>query len=163
MALAALGMIMPGAGKAQPVSDPARTATIQTAGFKVAQQTYSDVIAQLQDVGYRIVEVKSTFLGRIRILARNKVHLREVIVSRSTGEIKRDVILELIVADVGNNSDITSSGTDTSGGSPEGGATGSGSVNVGASAGGTSAGVSVSGGGTKSKAGVSAGGLSLGN
>jgi hypothetical protein len=58
------------------------------------QQTYLDVMANLEAAGYTVVETKTTFLGRVQITARNAAHLREVVVSRATGEVKSDVILE---------------------------------------------------------------------
>ena len=58
------------------------------------QQTYLDVMANLEAAGYSVVETKTTFLGRVQITARNATHLREVVVSRATGEVKSDVILE---------------------------------------------------------------------
>jgi hypothetical protein len=61
------------------------------------QQTYLDVMANLEAAGYTVVETKTTFLGRVQITARNAAHLREVVVSRSTGEVKSDVILETFV------------------------------------------------------------------
>ena len=66
-----------------------------SAAVQVAQQTYVDVIANLEAAGYTVVETKRTLLGRIRIRARNAVHLREVVVSRATGEVKRDEIVEI--------------------------------------------------------------------
>ena len=58
------------------------------------QQTYLDVMANLEAAGYAVVETKTTFLGRVQITARNAAHLREVVVSRATGEVKSDVILQ---------------------------------------------------------------------
>ncbi len=48
------------------------------------------VIQGLRQAGYRIISVRSTFLGRIRILAENRTYRRELIISRSTGVIFRD-------------------------------------------------------------------------
>lgn len=61
----------------------------------VTQLTYLDVIASLENTGYQIVDMRSTFLGRIKLRARNTAHLREVVVSRSTGEILSDVIVQV--------------------------------------------------------------------
>jgi hypothetical protein len=55
---------------------------------------YLDVIKALDDAGYRIMSVSSTLLNRVRIRAQNDQHLREVIVSRSTGTVLRDALLE---------------------------------------------------------------------
>lgn len=58
-----------------------------------AQPAYQVVIAGLQADGYKILWVRRSFLGRYRIQASNAMHLREVVVSRTTGEILRDAIL----------------------------------------------------------------------
>jgi hypothetical protein len=63
--------------------------------IQVAQQTYLDVMANLESAGYTIVETKRTLLGRVKILAENSVHLREVVVSRATGEVKRDEVIRI--------------------------------------------------------------------
>ncbi|MEX0971261.1 MAG: hypothetical protein WD046_12535 [Paracoccaceae bacterium] len=60
----------------------------------VAQnQTYLDVMAQLEASGYEVVEVSRTWLGRVKIEVRNQLHLREVVVSNTTGEVMSDVIV----------------------------------------------------------------------
>lgn len=64
----------------------------------IAQQNYIDVVGMLEGTGYRVVDMKSTFLGRIRIRAKNREHMREVVVSRSTGEIKSDQIIKVFAA-----------------------------------------------------------------
>lgn len=134
----------------------------------LARQSYTDVIAGLERNGYRVVSMSSTMLGRVKILAQNRVHLREIVVSRSTGEIKHDVILKVFKTreeearsragrsagvDVGGGSD-GGSGGGTSAGVDEGGV----SVSTG---GGGGASASVGGGGAS----VSAGGVgvSIGN
>lgn len=53
-----------------------------------------DVIRTLEASGYTILSVRETLLNRIRIQARNEIHLREIVISRSTGNILRDVALE---------------------------------------------------------------------
>ncbi len=78
------------------------------AAYQIAQLGYTDVLVMLERTGYKVVKMDSTLLGRVRILARNREHLREVIVSRSTGEIKRDVILKRFAT--GNNDRQTASG-----------------------------------------------------
>ncbi len=160
--LAALGVVSAGDALAQ-------SATGQPAGYQVAQQSYANVITQLQSGGYQIVEVRSTFLGRIRILARNKVHLREVIVSRSTGEVKRDVIVQILAGATGGNSQSSGSGSSGSGssaGSGSSGSSGSGSgIDAGASVGGgggINAGVSAGGGGFSADVSVGGGGFGAG-
>ena len=64
--------------------------------FEVAQnRTYLDVVATLEAEGYQIRDVSKTWLGRIKIVATSKANLREVIVSRTTGEILSDVIVDV--------------------------------------------------------------------
>ncbi|MEL6587411.1 MAG: hypothetical protein AAFY65_03405 [Pseudomonadota bacterium] len=48
------------------------------------------VVAQLRAQGYRDIRVTRTFLGRLRIVARNGRHTREIILNPATGEILRD-------------------------------------------------------------------------
>ncbi|MEL6644794.1 MAG: hypothetical protein AAFQ79_12740 [Pseudomonadota bacterium] len=58
-----------------------------------AQQTGpQDVIWLLRSEGYEITDVGRTWLGRIRIEATNGANDREVIISRSTGEIRYDQV-----------------------------------------------------------------------
>ncbi len=55
---------------------------------------YLNVIDSLERNGYRILLVEKTWLNRMLIRAQSRRHLREVVVSRSNGEVLRDVILE---------------------------------------------------------------------
>ena len=91
--------------------------------FEVAQnRTYLDVVASLEAEGYEITDVSKTWLGRIKIVATSKANLREVIVSRTTGEILSDVIVDVYAkADAKGDADGsvtvdqgTSTGTDAS-------------------------------------------------
>lgn len=61
----------------------------------IAAQNYTMVIAMLEDTGYRVTSMKSTLLGRLKIRAQNREHVREVVVSRSTGEIMSDRIVKV--------------------------------------------------------------------
>lgn len=61
--------------------------------YQLAQSSYVDVISALKQSGYTVLKVERTLLGRVRILAKNHEHLREMVVSRTTGEVKRDVIV----------------------------------------------------------------------
>ena len=64
--------------------------------FDVAQnRTYLDVIASLEAEGYKINDVRTTWLGRIKVMAQSTLNLREVVVSRATGEIMSDIIHEV--------------------------------------------------------------------
>ena len=69
--------------------------TVATDGsYQVAQnRTSEDVVAALEYEGYLIDQISRTLLGRIQITATNDVHLRRVVVSRTTGEILSDVIV----------------------------------------------------------------------
>ncbi|WP_457935419.1 hypothetical protein [Mesorhizobium sp. 10J20-29] len=73
------------------------TGTVVDGSFTLVaqQQSYLDVMANLEAAGYVIDSTKTTFLGRVQITAHNRQHQREIVVSRATGEIKSDVITEL--------------------------------------------------------------------
>lgn len=55
-----------------------------------AQQT---VATQLAEQGFEVVETGRTLLGRVRIVAERDGQVREVVVSRSTGEVMRDAMI----------------------------------------------------------------------
>ncbi|MBR2655060.1 MAG: hypothetical protein IKD58_00965 [Loktanella sp.] len=55
-------------------------------------RTLDDVVFQLQVAGYEIEDITRTFLGRLRIIALNEGTRREIIMSRSTGEIFSDTV-----------------------------------------------------------------------
>ena len=57
-----------------------------------------DVIEALEASGYAVLSVRETLLNRVRIRARNALHLREIVISRASGSILRDVVLETYVA-----------------------------------------------------------------
>lgn len=58
----------------------------------VQSRTLEDVIFQLQSAGYEIEDITRTFLGRLRVVARRDGTRREIIMSRSTGEILSDTV-----------------------------------------------------------------------
>lgn len=125
-----------------------------------ARQDYTDVVRMLERNGYLIVKMTSTMLGRVKITASNRAHLREVVVSRSTGEIKHDVILQVytprhLVKRRSNAEEAANQGL--GGGVSLGGGSGGVSVDLGGSSGGVSA--NVSSGGVSASVGGS-GGLS---
>lgn len=64
--------------------------------YQVAQQSYTDVLVSLERAGYRVLKMQTTFLGRLKILAQNRSHVREVVVSRSTGEIMSDRVVRVL-------------------------------------------------------------------
>ena len=124
----------------------------------LARQSYTDVIATLERNGYRVVNMSSTLLGRVKIQARNRVHLREIVVSRSTGEIKHDVILK-VYRRVKEGSEAHKRLQRRAREAEAAGNTGGGSSGSGSGGSGSSGGVSVGvGGGNGGGASVSVGG-----
>lgn len=81
--------LIPLAGHADPVSgvDPVR---VQHS----PQWRYIDVLEALDSEGYTIVSVTDTLLNRVKIRARSSQHLREIVVSRASGQILRDAVIE---------------------------------------------------------------------
>lgn len=53
-----------------------------------------DLVAVLEDQGYREVSVERTLLGRTRILAVGKNGTRELILNARTGEVLRDIWID---------------------------------------------------------------------
>lgn len=120
------------------------------AGF--AAQNYTLVIAMLEDTGYRVTSMKSTLLGRLKIRAQNREHIREVVVSRSTGEIKSDRIVKVFHNTDDDRAAPGAATAPTAGQRPSGS---SASVNVGdTSASMDSGGASISAGGGSVSAGL---------
>lgn len=124
--------------------------------FVISAQSYIEVIGMLEESGYRVTGMKSTLLGRIKILAQNRQHLREVVVSRSTGEIKSDRIIREFAS--GSDGGVKQTQTRSQSSDSSNSSTGSGGVSVSVGGGGTSAGVSAGGGGVS----ANVGGLSVG-
>ncbi|WP_281859484.1 hypothetical protein [Litoreibacter halocynthiae] len=93
--IAALGMALAvsisGASVAQSQSLDANGS--QMVRTEVAGKSYQRTVQKLRSEGFKIVSVKKSLLGRIRVLALKNNNLREIIISRSTGEIKRDAII----------------------------------------------------------------------
>ena len=58
------------------------------------------VLDGLESGGYKVKSIKSNALGRVRILAENDDHRREIICIKSTGIIRSDRIVALINVDV---------------------------------------------------------------
>jgi len=52
------------------------------------------IIAALSDAGYEILSTDVTLLNRVRIRADNGSHLREIVVSRASGRVLRDVVVQ---------------------------------------------------------------------
>tara|TARA_R110002124_G_scaffold35633_4_gene115721 strand:+ start:609 stop:1109 length:501 start_codon:yes stop_codon:yes gene_type:complete len=118
----------------------------------VAQtQTYIDVMAQLEASGYEVINVSRTWLGRVKIEARNQIHMREVVVSSSTGEVMSDVVVSVFAQNDNNQPAATDEETSGNEGLGVGvdinlGASGtaSGGSNGGSAGGSASGGVSIS-------------------
>ena len=81
------------------------------------------VAAQLAEQGYEVVETGRTLLGRVRIVAERDGQVREVVVSRSTGEVMRDALLGEAPENSGEPTrfGITSGEGDSGGGNSGGG------------------------------------------
>jgi uncharacterized membrane protein YgcG len=96
------------------------------AGSALAQGTADDLVRQLRAQGYSQVTVERTWLGRIRILARNADSTREIILNPRTGEILRDYWVA--IGDTGGSGgSLLGSGSGGSSGSGGGSGSGSGS------------------------------------
>ncbi len=131
----ALGVAMPTVSQAQDATSVASAeaeasidldAVIEFAGEQVGA-----VVAEFQALGYQVVEMSRTLLGRIKLTMANAFELRQIVVSRSTGEIMYDAVLETegdanVAASAKSNTSI-SIGV----GGSDGGVSASGSVGVG--------------------------------
>ncbi|WP_341368667.1 hypothetical protein [Yoonia sp. BS5-3] len=95
LAIAALIIsLVPSLAIAQDAFDDA------TGAYVLAQnRDYTDVIGGLQATNYDIEDVSTTLLGRTMIVANNGLHRREIVVSRATGEILSDVLLDMPIDD----------------------------------------------------------------
>ena len=65
------------------------SATTGSAGL--AGTIEQQLLAALRDQGYVVVEQSYTFLGRLRVIAKNGDSLREIVVNPGTGEVLRDL------------------------------------------------------------------------
>ncbi|WP_416321500.1 hypothetical protein [Yoonia sp.] len=97
-------------------------ADVVTVDMHVVQsRTLEDVIFQLQTAGYEIEDITRTFLGRLRVVARNDTTRREIIMSRSTGEIFSDTVSGISTApaaDAGNLGNANPGAANNQGRSP---------------------------------------------
>ena len=88
--LSCLALIAPsGAALAQSAGSGVTEAELAVAENGFALQ----LVTSLQESGYTIVEVRKSLLGRVRVIAENDRHRREIVVSRTTGEIRRDALI----------------------------------------------------------------------
>jgi hypothetical protein len=67
---------------------------LMAASSQPAELRHIEVLTALEQAGYTLVELRRTWLNRILIRARNSHHLREIVISRSTGSVLRDVVIE---------------------------------------------------------------------
>lgn len=122
-----------------PAPDASKSPPAEIGQTGLAQsRTYVDVLASLEASGYSVDRVKSTFLSRVKITAQNAVHVREVVVSRSTGEIVSDQVVQVLggLQDGGRAASLLGQVSSAVAGTvgPVGGAGGSGSaIDLGAS------------------------------
>jgi len=141
----------------------AQTANVQgqaQVGFDLAQaRSADDVIVQLREAGFTVNAVTRTFLGRVRIEASNETTVREVVVSRSTGEILSDRLSARAEASGNASGGASATGTAASNGNAGGNA--SGSAETGITASGGIAGGNVSG--SASVGATASGGIGGGN
>lgn len=85
---------------ARPVAaGPARMALLSGPNsdlhlLDIGRINYVQVIDALSLNGYQIVSVTDTMLNRVKIRARNASHLREIVVSRASGHVLRDALVE---------------------------------------------------------------------
>ena len=54
----------------------------------------AEMVTELQDAGYQVTDMSRTFLGRTKITVQNEINARVIVLSRRTGEVKRDSIIE---------------------------------------------------------------------
>jgi hypothetical protein len=144
---------------------PAHHAAAQSpdrGAYQIAQAGYAVVLSALEQNGYRVVEMKTTFLGRQKILAKNRLHMREVVVSRSTGEIKSDRIIAIFANDKRGGSNTNGAVASVGVSVGVGGVGGGVSAGVSAGTGGVSAGGSTGSGGVSGGASAGSGGVSAG-
>ncbi|MGI9220936.1 MAG: hypothetical protein ACR2QS_07870, partial [Woeseiaceae bacterium] len=76
-------------------ANPAAAGDVYSGMSDTAQQTAENVIDTLESSGYKVVSVKRTLLRRLRITAVNGAHTREVVVTRTSGMIKRDKVIKV--------------------------------------------------------------------
>lgn len=133
-----------GAAKAQqPTSEQERAAELAAMAGADAVR----IMKELAAIDYRVTEIRRSFLGRIRIIAENDEFRREIVISSSTGEIKRDTV-EARVGDAQHRNGAVGGGNANGGGNVKTfGGSGNGNGNFGGGNGNSSGGNGNSGGG----------------
>lgn len=141
--MSSLGATAQDAGAAAQNGTAATQESEISAMLMAQARTQAQVTAALEGQGYRVEKVRRSLLGRVIITARNAAHVREVVMSRATGEILSDQIIETVVAGSANAEGDAESSTSNGGGSFSVGAAVSSGADASAGTGG--AGVSVGG------------------
>lgn len=136
-------------------------ATVLAASGAWAGDVGDDIVAQLKAQGFETVEIETTWLGRLRVVATRADGQREIVLNPRTGEVLRDVWTgkgsgsrKPILDDVGDGEH--SSGGSGSSGSSSG--SGSGSSGSGSGSSGSGSGGSGSSGGGSGGSGSGSGG-----
>lgn len=84
-----------GTGVSNAQTAPTTPAEVQVVVKDQAAAQMPEVIAlvdELKAQGFTTIEIRSTLLGRAKIMAYNADSLREIVLSSTTGEIMRDVV-----------------------------------------------------------------------
>lgn len=89
---------LPGQGSASIAAEEMLASSSQP-----PESRHLEVLDVLENTGYTLVELRRTWLNRILIRARNAQHLREIVISRSTGSILRDVVVETYAPTTGSS------------------------------------------------------------
>lgn len=110
--------------------------TVSGAEIELVQaRTLDDLLSQLQATGYTIDDISRTFLGRFRVIASNGTTTREIIMSRTTGEIFSDIVRSREAGPEDEAGGPSTRGSAASNGVAGGNANGSGETGSAASAG----------------------------
>ena len=81
--------------------DKPKRANFDKPGVQVAQNwSPEDIQSSLKKQGYAIISVTNTLLGRVKILVKNDVHNRILVMARHTGEILSDRIIPIRTAQI---------------------------------------------------------------
>ncbi|WP_444461560.1 hypothetical protein [Rhodobacter capsulatus] len=64
--------------------------SLALAALAARAETQAEIVAQMQAEGYRSIEVSTTWLRRVRIVAEGGAGLREVVIDPRNGEVLRD-------------------------------------------------------------------------
>jgi hypothetical protein len=78
----------------------ALTAALLVLAVPASADPVDEVVSQLRAQGYQIIEVRKTWLGRVKIEAVKGGRRREVVFDRFTGEIRRDYVRDTSGGDI---------------------------------------------------------------